>query len=141
MAKSKFNKEHRENAAKVLAYLSAYPDRHNQSSWFEVDVPSAYNAPLKETAFMVEDNLCKTNMCVAGTVMWQNYGAFGLSLFVDGEHEDLATNEAARLLGLEEDEAHTVFFSLSNEDALTVIERIAAGKKNIWKGTDYAKYY
>lgn len=128
MGKGNFTKEQRANAQAVLDYFIAHPERHDQREWWRF---GGLVEPVKEVE-KVPENLCKTTMCVAGTVMFQHYGPFGLGLFSDAE--DAAVKEAGRLLGLDYDSAYALFYNTNNSEAVGILHRIVANKKNIFKG-------
>jgi hypothetical protein len=71
-------------------------------------------------------------MCAAGTVIWQEEGPEGLSKFDEGPH--VGWQHAADLLGITYADADQLFYNTNNEQALYVLRRIAAGKKDIFKG-------
>lgn len=125
-------KRNKEQAQAVLDYFEKFPQYHDQGAWFSVD---GIGEDYEEVKVKPEKNVCNTTMCVAGNVIFNNYGPFGLHMFeVD---EVTASNEAAGLLGISEDEADVLFTEVSDEDALRVVKNISKGEKNIFKGTEY----
>ena len=124
-------RRNKEQAQGVLDYLRRFPQKHDQSNWFHVDG----GKDVEKAKVDFEKNYCNTSMCVAGTVVFNNYGTFGLGVFE--QDEEYAVREATRLLGITEDEAQTLFYDVDDTEAVIAVERIAQGKKNIFKGTDY----
>ena len=137
MTEYNFNELHRAAAQDVLDYFKKYPERHDQGAWYDIDEEALPNNWDEEESLAeyVPQNICKTTMCAAGTVMWQRHGVVGLKMFdVDNR---FAQREAARLLGLEWNDANQLFHTMNEETVKKVLKRIAKGKKNIWKGTRY----
>lgn len=133
MSKSTF--ETRMNALRVLDYFREHPERHSQGSWFNVNIGEGWN--YNRNVEKVEKNLCSTTMCVAGTVVWQQEGVEGLSMFSTGhpnENRNKAERRAAKYLGIDKSAAYVLFIETDDDEAVEVLRRIADGKKNIFKG-------
>lgn len=100
-------------ARKVLEHLIAHPEEHEQ-------------------AHIGQRNRCGTTACIAGTavlmdsastVTWGSDGHMNI-VQVDGEGAEVASKRAQKLLGLDEDDAHHLFFdetSMDNDAALALL--------------------
>lgn len=127
-----------EVAQRVHDYFVKFPEKHDQETWFMVVDGENFEEDPDLAVVDVENNVCNTSMCVAGTVMWNEYGRHGLRQFVSGsDNERMATRHAGDLLGLNAHQAHWLFYYSENDEAKRVVKRIAKGKKNPFKDTDY----
>lgn len=91
-------------ARKVLKYIKAHPEKHNQQYFFN-GVPGG----------------CGTSMCVAGTVSFLKYGKDAINKAYE--------NEASLALGLSYGEAEVLFMEMDEARALAKLEKIAKGEE------------
>lgn len=120
--------ETREAASKVVEYIEAYPDRHNQSSWVAIFDELGEEIEVHDPE---EVSLCKTTMCVAGTAAFQRYGTV---VFTDTWQRDHTwMEEGQTILGLNFIEANYLFYDTDNDEALKVVRGLAVGE---WNGED-----
>ncbi len=132
-------KRNKKMAKTVLNHIKAFPEYHDQGEWFRLDNGLGPSTAENVDKVVVDDNVCNTSMCVAGTVMYYNYGPFGLSLF--DKAEEVAAEEAARLLGIDDAEAQYLFYEVDNDDAVTVLKNIARKEKNIFVDTEFEEEF
>jgi hypothetical protein len=110
----------KELASRILNYWVRTGD-HNQRFWVE-------NSAVEVTNLDDDFNICNSSMCAAGTAVFLSVSK--------NEFKDLARNhwgndamwtgKAAPLLGLDDQEAHKLFYS-KDESALEMINAIADG--------------
>lgn len=99
----------------VVDYIKANPEKHDQTEWIR-SPKGTWGVVL------TEDNFCGTTMCAAGATVFVVEG-------IDALNEPLYTFEvkAADYLGLDREEASTLFYNMSDRHALLKLEAIAAG--------------
>ncbi len=96
----------RAHAQDVLDYITAHPEKHNQS---------------KFTYLVDRETGCGTTMCVAGTSNWLMHGKEAMN-FLDQD-------EAIEFLGLGYDEAEVLFYEMSEERAVQKLKKIVVGEE------------
>lgn len=141
--------ETKQHAQEVLDYILEHPKQHNQKQWWDTK-----NLPLFPTVEFVEENICNTTMCAAGTSVFLKQGVQGL-IKCDTD-VDTFIFVGAKNLGLDEDEAQLLFLdtamlddlSISNETAVNMLRAVASGDADKFeeafftgKEADYAKRY
>lgn len=133
--------EARANACRVLDYFEKFPDMHKQSSWFAVDGTFTANYYAESVEVDPDANVCNTSMCAAGTVMWLNEGAKGLTYFDGAGVDDVEAGikRARKYLGLNEAQANALFVETTDAEAKAILTRIADGKKDIFKPYPHLK--
>jgi hypothetical protein len=113
--------ETRELATGVLEYLRQHPEKHCQASFVGVDDDGEI---MDATTRITENNFCDTTLCVAGTAVFLAQGLEGLNRhIVNGQWDETA----APLLGLNDEEASILFYTMSDETALEMLEAVANG--------------
>jgi hypothetical protein len=103
--------ETREMAQKVVDYIGDNPERHSQS-WF--------------CSGWEDEGMCDTTMCIAGTAVFLEGGSEAL---VEGRQNGVKwwTDNGARILGLNKNEALNLFYCMDNEAAVAATVAIAQG--------------
>lgn len=130
--------ETKANAQAVLDYILAHPEKHSQrhvvglmdSSWNFFLLPSSGESV--EDIVLTEENFCGTTMCIAGTVIFLNQGIdalnrLGKPVIIDDESHTDWEIVGAEYLGLDLDEADSIFFEMSNSRAIDLLIAIANG--------------
>lgn len=100
-------------AQDIYDYFIMNPEKHEQASFT--------GGP--ETSFT--GNICNTTMCIAGAAAWLHGGRQLVAECLEGEQdfEDVGST----LLGLDEAEAHRVFYNMNEEKARQQVLAIAQG--------------
>lgn len=106
-------------AQEILDYWVAYPERHDQKHWVNVDGDESSGARV------TEKTLCRTTMCVAGTAALLGLGVKDFASFRASGRK--YSEMGRELLGLTRDEADTLFYCMDNEAAKNGVTAIAAG--------------
>lgn len=105
-------------AQDILDYIGKYPERHEQSSWLEINDSSDPRA-------VTEGNLCNTTMCIAGTAVFLSRALEDFRDF-EGDWQD----EGARLLGLECEESDALFYYAGNKESVDMVRALADGDQD-----------
>lgn len=104
--------ETRATAQAVLDYIHEHPEKHNQLDFFGV-------------------NGCGTTMCIAGTVLFLEYGVSTSNqagAISTGSYSDMA----GPLLGLEnDDETDWLFYEMDNELAIQKLKHLVVGEQPV----------
>jgi hypothetical protein len=98
-----------ELAYKVLDYIEAHPERHDQNAWV------GEGGPVDATAESVES--CGTTACFGGWTVLLSGLAIDIAagVVLDGERLDVST-AAGKLLGLSEGQKENLFFGADDLD-------------------------
>lgn len=118
--------KHRKMAKRVLGYIKAFPEKHNQNSW--VSSPASVRATK---------SVCNTTLCAAGTAVFLHDGVQSIINSLDLNSGFKLPERARELLGLTPNEADALFYS-NNKSARRLLKAIAKGNQ---KKFDRIAYY
>lgn len=113
----------------VVDYIVMNPEKHEQANWVTInsddfDLLDIMNGKNKIT----EQNFCNTQLCAAGTVLYLYRGFEGLNDYFTTDF-DIETY-AADMLGLDEYEGATLFYTMNESVAFDALKAIAAGDED-----------
>lgn len=98
-------------AQEALDYILMHPEKHDQDDWIS------------------SKEMCDTQMCVAGTVMFNEVGILkAWDIFKNSESKGVQL--ASDLLGLDDEEASRLFYCFDKERALDKLNALAQGDEN-----------
>jgi len=124
----------RQNAKKVYRFLKSHPEVHAQNVWMgkinedgDSDVLSS-NELEELSDKSPNDNICGTNMCVAGATTFLLDGKSGLDYWAGGNSRR-GRERAAELLGLDQYDSRALFYTMSEEEALDKLKGYAEGTR------------
>lgn len=119
------------HAREIYDYISLNPERHSQAHWVGIPRDDRVDYFFHHYDKVDETNVCGSTMCIAGTSVYLKEGIEGLN---DCYNE---TDKYGRLggfprragfyLGLDEIEADSIFFEMSEQIALDSLLAIAEG--------------
>jgi hypothetical protein len=117
--------ETKQLAREILAYWNKY-NHHDQGSWIEDDEITITTGTLMGK----EVKVCDTAMCAAGTAVFLRTTDKEFKTIVREHFSDdvMWEERGGELLGLEYDEARSMFYS-SNDTAKQLMKAIAKGDK------------
>jgi len=113
----------RKRLYQIADVIETYPERHDQDSWIENDDGEAESSVI----YNGEEISCGTTQCVAGWALILNNGGLQAvdSSSVSDEYIFAGNStasaysimhDAASILGLSEDDAHTLFYASDIDD-------------------------
>lgn len=112
-------------AYEILAYWERF-NHHDQNSW----VGDEDNVKVKvKTIEGINYNVCNTTMCAAGTAVFLSTTPKAFKDFVKDTGDETWEQVGGRLLGLDDDEADTVFYA-NNKSAKRLMKAIASGSQS-----------
>lgn len=111
-------------AQEILDYIERFPERHDQHSWFDGN-------PNKVEA-LATTSVCNSTMCIAGTAVYLTtpLDVFKVYAGEEVQNQDIWTSRGSEVLGLTGQEANQLFYSMSNQRALEMLEAVAEGDED-----------
>jgi hypothetical protein len=97
----------------VMKDIEADPERWDQDCWFKSGkFKNRFEMARRQDQSLADVNLCGTTACLAGhTLIREGYQPTNAGYFLSPEGRYISTEAVAEeLLGLEEDQAHALFF-------------------------------
>jgi len=126
----KNKRKHRVLAKRILGYIQAFPDRHDQDSYVG-----------NEDEVLDTGNICNTTMCVAGTAVYLDGGTPALRRLIRHDEDgDLFFDSGRKLLGLTHEEARDLFHCYNNKAALKMLKAVAKGDEEQFEA-EHNKYW
>lgn len=127
-----FPVRHDDKLDQVVAYITKYPEQHNQDSWFYAETAGDFYVE----STLPRGSLCNTTACFAGWTLVLNKVPLHFSVTKYSADETSVTVspssgswqiEAQEILGLTDREAEKLFlFSGNLEGVLETVDRIKA---------------
>lgn len=117
----------------ILDYITLHPELHNQELWVDIH-------GMIDSVDQLEP--CGTSACVAGyAVLFSNdphfefeveRGYVEISPVDDVDKEELFYDRGRKLLGLDHEDANSLFYRTSNEEARKALVYLAQGEEIDW---------
>lgn len=111
-------------ARRILAWLVAHPDAHDQAKWND----SKGHPDEAEAAVSRGRMHCGTTCCIAGAIALADGWSWEQVYYDTGDDSSVATH-AAKRLGLDYEEAYDLFHTMNEEASLRGLARVANGER------------